>query len=337
MHDRFGKAIIIGDACVDVTVPLTAILADTDRPPEDSALMPGLGGGGTSANTAAALAKLGVGTSFMGTLGADFGGRYIRKEFEELGIDTSMTLTDDTSNTVYVFAFIDKSGERKLWAFPRTEMSYINYDLSRIDMELIRTASWVHASGMTIMFDGSLRRDLPLIFRTAHEAGVPTSFDLNTRVQDPAELDEGIRSSILETIPYVSYLLGSARDEFYSFCPKDDWRDSVRSFAAPGRTVIARLGGEGSLMIEDGRETEEPALRIPVVNTTGAGDAFNAGFIAGKLRGLRTDQAVVMAHAVAGYKISRGGARQTPDMEELRGFAREQGLTELLSAGIQAI
>lgn len=326
MPERFNKAIVIGDACVDVTVPIAAILGGSDGAPRDESLIPQTGGGGTSANTAVSLSKLGIPTAFMGTLGADFGGRFIRQEFADLGIDTRLTLTDDQSNTVYVFAFIDKTGERRLWAFPRTDVSYVNYDLDKIDLDLIRTASWVHASGMTVMFDGSVRRELPLIFKTAFEAGVPTSFDLNTRVKDPESLDPGIRDSILETIPYVTYLLGSAKDEFYSFSPHEDWKDSVRSFAAPGRTVIARMGGEGSFMIADGKEIERASLRVPVVNTTGAGDSFNAGFIAGVLKGLDADRAVMMAHAVAGYKISHGGARQTPNEEELQEFIKEKGI-----------
>ncbi len=325
MHKRYGKAIIVGDACVDVTVPLKAILATTDGAPKDEELKPKIGGGGTSANTAVSLAKLGVETAFMGTLGADFGGRYIRQEFNDAGIATELTLTDNDSNTVYVFAFIDNRGERKLWAFPREGASYINYDFSAIDPELIKTALWVHASGMTVMFEGNIRKILPQIFKIAHEAGVPTSFDLNTRVSDPKKLDKGIKESILATMPYVRYLLGSAKDEFFSFWPCDDWKESVRHFAENERVVIARMGGEGSLTIRNGIETTQAALKVPVINTTGAGDSFNAGFIAGMLKGLEVEDAVDMAHCVAAYKISHGGARETPNETQLETFRKTIG------------
>lgn len=313
----------MGDACVDVTVPLEGIMSEEHSgSPSDAGFMPTIGGGGTSANTAVALSKLGVGTAFMGTLGEDYGGKFMRREFAEKGIDTSLTVTDKNSNTVCVFAFIEPSGERRLWAFPREDVSYVNYDLDGIDLNKVRTASWLHASGMTYMFDGSVRKSLPVIFREAYESGVPTSFDLNTRVKDAQDLDEGLKTAVLDTIPYVKYLLGSGKDEFFSFCPRDDWRDSVRSFATGGRTVIARMGGEGSFTVSEEGEELQSAFKVNVKNTTGAGDAFNAGFIAGMLEGLPLSDAVMWGNAVAAYKVSGNSSRYTPDKSALLEFIK---------------
>ncbi len=324
MPERFSRAIVMGDACVDVTVPLEGIMSpEHSGAPSDKRVAPTVGGGGTSANTAVALAKLGVPTAFMGTLGEDYGGKFMRAEFAEKGIDDSLTVTDKNSNTVCVFAFIEPGGERHLWAFPREDVSYVNYDLEGVDLDKVRTATWLHASGMTYMFDGSVRRTLPVIFKAAYEAGVPTSFDLNTRVGDAESLDEGIKQAVLDTLPYVRYLLGSGKDEFYSFCPCGDWRDSVRSFAVGGRTVIARMGGEGSYTVSEAGEELQSAYRVPVKNTTGAGDAFNAGFIAGMLRGLSLSDAVGWGNAVAAYKVSGNSSRYTPDEQTLLEFIQK--------------
>lgn len=312
--------IVIGDACVDVTVAVAEL---TKYGEADAKLAekfaPALAGGGTSANTAVALRKLGVPTAFMGTIGADFGGRFLLKEFRDYDINTEFVITDD-SNTVYVFAFIDASGERTLWSFPREDVSYCNLDLARIDLEKVKHAAWMHASGMAYMMDGSTRKNLPELFRVAYEAGVPTSFDLNTRAGSPETLEPAIRDAVMATLPYVRYLLGSAKDEFYSFCPHDDWHDSVRAFAKPGRTVISRMGGEGVFAVYDGIEEFQMPYDVPVKNTTGAGDAFNAGFIAAILHGCTVSEAILRGSAVAGYKIATGGARCTPDMQQLLNF-----------------
>lgn len=318
-ENRFDRVIVIGDACVDVTVSLQSVMSSGDDEYGSERLKPTLTGGGTSANTAVALSKLGVPTAFMGTIGDDYGGRFMLKEFAQNGINTDFTIVDK-SNTIFVFAFIDPTGERTLWGFPREDCSYASLDLGKIDLDKVRTASWVHSSGMAYMTEGSVRENLPKIFKAAYEAGVPTSFDLNTRVGDPEKLDPLIRKAVEETLPYVRYLLGSAKDEFYSFCPREDWRDSVRAFAREGCAVISRMGGEGAFFVADGLEELQKPYQVEVKNTTGAGDAFNAGFIAGMLQGLSLSEAVLQGSAVAGYKVTGNSSRYTPDSRQLKEF-----------------
>ena len=120
----------------------------------------------------------------------------------------------------------------------------------------------------------------------------------------------------------MDYLLGSGRDEFYSFCPCADWKESVRSFAQDGRTVIARMGSEGSYTVWEGKEDYQAPFDVSVRNTTGAGDAFNAGFIAGMIRGKGLQEAVTMGNAVASYKVAGGSSRDTPNVGQLEKFLK---------------
>lgn len=325
MREHNGPVIVVGDACVDVTVSLASISSSAENNLKSEKLKPSLSGGGTSANTAVALSKLGINTAFMGTIGDDYGGRFLLKEFAEQNIDTSFTIVDK-SNTVYVFAFIDSTGERTLWAFPREDCSYANLDINRIDSDSVRNASWLHASGMAYMTEGSTRENLPEIFKAAYEAGVPTSFDLNTRVGTAEELDPEIRDAVEKTLPYVTYLLGSGKDEMYSFRPCEDWHDSVREFAKQNHAVIARMGGEGSFYVCGDEEMLLKPYDVPVKNTTGAGDCFNAGFIAGRMTGHSLKDSIIMGNAVAGYKITGNSARHTPDMQELENFMKNTSI-----------
>ena len=319
MPEKRNKAIVAGDACVDVHIRLQDLLDDA----LGKAVPYRLSLGGTIGGTAAALAKLGVDTAFLGSIGRDYGGRYIREEMECLGIDTSLLIVKEELNTINVFAFIDEEGERHLWGFPRTEQAYCDLDPEKIDRNEIRKASWFHSSGMTLLSKGSIIETLPELYRIAYEAGVETSFDLNTRVSDIGLLDPQVTEAIRKILPYVRYLTGSARDEFVSLHPAKEWKDSVRYFANKDRCVIARSGKDGYLVISEGNEEEYSAYDVEAVDTTGAGDSFNAGFIAGRLAGMDVFEACRFASATAAYKIS---GNEDFDREKITAFMNKAAL-----------
>ena len=319
MSDRYGKVIVVGDACMDVHLHIKDILADVQIPYETTL-------GGTCGGAVAMLSRLYVPTGFLGTLGNDYAGRFILKELSDLGIDTSLTIVKDDLNTINVYAFIDEEGERHLWGFPRSQQAYPDLDMERIDLEKIKTASWLHTSGMSMLAKGNIRESIPELFRIAFEAGVPTSLDLNTRVADLKLLDPEAVKAIEKTLPYVRYLTGSAKDEFYSFWPCEDYRDSIRHFADDKRTIIARMGKDGCLLLHEGKEEFIQSYAIEVRNTTGAGDCFNAGFIAAMLEGKDVEEACRYASAVAAYKISGNMRNEKIDRQIIEDFMNHTAL-----------
>ena len=319
---KTGPAIVVGDACVDITIELQYYLEG----PESEKLPPVASGGGTSSNSAVALQKLGVPTAFMGTLGNDYGGRFMVRDLEANGVDTTFTIMDPDLNSVLVFAFIQPSGERILKGFPREAVSYSELDLNKIDLDGVRGARWFHSSGMNLINGGSIMKNLPALYKIAFEAGVPTSLDLNVRYGKPEDVVPEVREAIMECLPYVTYLLGSGKDEFYSLCPMEDWKDTARAFVGESRTVISRVGKEGAFVVApDGTEFMKPGFTVPVVNTTGAGDAFNAGFITAILSGKSLEEATVWGNAVAAYKVGGNGSRHTPSVEQLHEFMASLG------------
>ncbi len=317
--DHYGKVIVVGDACMDVHLRIKDILADMQIPYETTL-------GGTCGGSVAMLSRLSVPTAFLGTLGNDYAGRFILKELRALHIDTDLTIVKEELNTVNVYAFIDEEGERHLWGFPRSEQAYPDLDMERIDLGKIRTALWLHTSGMSMLAKGNIRESIPELFRIAFEAGVPTSLDLNTRVGDLSLLDPMAVEAIRKTLPFVRYLTGSAMDEFYSFCPCKDYKDSARHFAKDGRTVIARMGKDGCLALYDGKEVFIPSYDVEVKNTTGAGDCFNAGFIAAMLEGRNIEDACRYASAVAAYKISGNMKNEKIDRQIIEDFMNQTAL-----------
>ena len=315
------EVIVVGDANVDIIVQYPRFLD-----PEKTHVVwpnPEMQGGGTSSNTAAALAKLGLGCAFVGTVGDDNYGRFVRDDLAELGVDVSGLVVDPSLNTVGVFAFIDETGERYLWGWPREKQSFKVIDESRVDFERICRVDWVHSSGMSLVYDTSARSTITRIFHEAHAAGVPTSFDLNLRVDDGV-LDPDFAQALDAIMGDVDYLLGSGPDEF-AYLGGGTWEENAAALARDGRMVIARDGARGSMALFDGKVVRADAYRVEVEDTVGAGDVYNAGFISGILAGRDISEALRLGNAVSGYTVARKGSRSTPTAQELEEFmsARE--------------
>lgn len=319
------KVLVVGDANVDIIVPYPKFLNEERTRVEYPT--PVLQGGGTSANTAVALSRLGIQTAFLGSIGEDQYGKYIREDFRREGVDMTWLIVEPDLNTVGVFAFVDEFGERYLWGWPRVDQAFKIIDESKVDFEKIKEMSWVHSSGMALVHDTSARTSMVRIFKTAWEAGIPTSFDLNLRVDD-GELDPSYEKVVREIISYSTYVLGSGKDEFYYLGEKGKWLENAKAFVTDRRTVIVRDGGEGSLGLSSKETQKAPAFRVDVVDTVGAGDVYNAGFIAARLQGKSLYESLVMGNAVSGYTVSRKGSRNCPHLQELEEFMEKQGATE---------
>ena len=310
------EVIVVGDANVDIIVQYPRFLD-----PEKTHVVwpnPEMQGGGTSSNTAAALAKLGLGCAFVGTVGDDNYGRFVRDDLAELGVDVSGLVVDPSLNTVGVFAFIDETGERYLWGWPREKQSFKVIDENRVDFERICRADWVHSSGMSLVYDTSARSTITRIFHEAHAAGVPTSFDLNLRVDDGV-LDPDFAQALDAIMGDVDYLLGSGPDEF-AYLGGGTWEENAATLARDGRMVIARDGARGSMALFDGKVVRADAYRVEVEDTVGAGDVYNAGFISGILAGRDISEVLRLGNAVSGYTVARKGSRSTPTAQELEEF-----------------
>lgn len=315
------RVVVVGDANVDIIVPYPRFLNEERTLVRYPSVQ--LTGGGTSANTAVALARLGLDVSFVGTVGDDQYGRFVIDDFKRCGVDVTGLVADSKLNTVGVFAFVDERGERYLWGWPRERQSFKELDAALVPMHLVRSADWVHSSGMCLTYDTSARETIIEIFAAAHEAGVPTSFDLNLRVDDGV-LDPDFAAALARIIPNVDYLLGSGPDEF-AHLGEADALGNARRYAGGGRTVVVRDGGRGSVGLRGATRVEAPAFHVDVEDTIGAGDVYNAGFIAACLGGAPLEGALVEGNAAAAYKVARTGARSSPDATGLRAFLAAHG------------
>ena len=315
MTNSSSHVLVLGDACVDliVQIPEQSGNAREQKQPE-------LHGGGTGANTAVGLARLGIATGLMGTIGHDGYGSFTRNTLIEAGVDTTHLHAIDDVFTTITLALIDPHGERTLYGWPRRGAAHNYFDQTHLDASAILAADWVHTTGLCLV-EPPARDAILAGLEVARSAGIPTSMDLNLRLGfESGALPNPFRRVIEQAMTLCDFVFGSAMDEFSYLAPAAMSAPEIAQHLAADRlTVVARLAEQGALLAQPGQAVfHAPAFAVPnVVDTLGAGDTFNAGFIAACVEGHSPPVAMQWGNAAAALKVQKRGARNTPSRAEL--------------------
>lgn len=273
-----------------------------------------MSGGGSAANTAAALARLEVPTRFVGAVGDDAAGRHAVDSLARAGVDVGAIQTVSTEPTVMVIVILPPGGERLIYVWPPRGGAHAMLDVEPAT-GAVETADWVHVSGICLRVTPA-RDALFAAMERARDLGIPVSLDLNLRLENWG-WEAGFREVALGAVERADVVLGSAVDEICPLGDSDDPVTAARALEAGDRLIVARLGAEGAMAITDREVTTAPGFEVPVVDTVGAGDAFNAGFIAARLEGRPLTDALAWGNAVAASTIAAQGARSGPTRYEL--------------------
>ncbi|MBK9941309.1 MAG: sugar kinase [Kouleothrix sp.] len=306
-----GHVLVVGDANVDLVIHLPGAAA----PPHQGELQARIVGGGTGANTAVALARLGVPVSFAGTIGHDRYGRWIAEDFEHEHVDTRGLVVRAEAFTPTVVIVVGADGERHAVLWPPEGWAHTLLHPTDLPSALIAEAGWLHTTGMCLRAM-PVRTAMLHAMRVARAAGVPVSLDLNLRL----ELwgwDDDVRQAIRQAVELADVVLGNAREEIVPLAECDDLVAAAQALCDRQRIVVARLGAEGALAVAPGQVVRAPAFPAAVVNTVGAGDAFDGGFIAARLAGRPLGDALRWGNAVAALKIQGDSARALPSRAEV--------------------
>ena len=306
---------MLGDVNVDLVIPLRDDQALASQPRTET---PQLHGGGTAGNTAAGLARLGVPVCFIGSVGSDSYGRWSIEDLQKTGVDTTNLLIVDQSFTSIVLAVIRPDGERELFVWPETGGAHTRLTPDRITPDLFQEAAWLHTTGLCLR-EEPVRTSQLKAMRLAREAGLKVSLDLNLRLESWG-LEDTLREIFEQAIALADFVFGSGIEEILPFTGLDSIQAGAQDLAQGERAVIARLGSGGALAVAAGESFTCPAFQVEVVDTLGAGDAFNAGFICAQLAGYSLKDSVCWGNGAAALKIGRVGARGLPERKELIRF-----------------
>lgn len=303
-------ALTIGEVGVDWIVRVSALPLRGGnawcRPPKRH-------GGGAAANVAVGLARLGVPVSFWGKVGDDEHGRFLVEDLAREGVDTSLVQVVAGAPTMVVVAVVDPEGERTFLTCS-LGAAHTRLNPEEINPDAIAQAAWLHTSG-TGLAESPSQEAILHAMSLAKKCGVPVSLDVNVCVEREV-IPAPFRAAVERAVSLADVVLGSAQ-EISALAPADSIEASARSLAAEKHTVVARLGPGGVLAASSAGVMTVPAFRTQVVDTVGAGDAFDAGFIAARVMELDLETALRWGHAVAALKIARPGARSLPRRAEV--------------------
>ena len=253
--------------------------------------------GGSAAITAAGCARLGLRTALLAAVGDDVFGSVTRGHLAERGVH--LLPADNRGAPTGLTVVLSEPADRGMLTLPGTIPALRPGDVTD---ELLARARHVHVASLYLQPE--LAAGLAGVFARAHATGLTTSLDTNW---DPA----GAWASIAEILAHTDVFLPNAAE----LAAITGESDPAAAAAELGTTVVMKDGARGARAWWPGGATAAPGRPVEVVDTTGAGDSFNAGFLAARLSGRPIEEAVAWA-AAAGSLSTRapGGtaAQATP-------------------------
>ncbi|HEX9123055.1 MAG TPA: sugar kinase [Actinomycetota bacterium] len=260
--------------------------------------------GGSGAIMACGAARLGLRVAVAGVVGDDVFGRFVRDELESRGVDVR-AVSVDPSRPTGISVILSRGDDRATLTSPGT-IGDLRGEL--VDLDLVHASRHVHVSSYFLQRD--LRPDLPELFREAHEAGATTSVDPNW---DPSEEWNGGLLSLLALTDCFFPNSAEAR----AITGVDDIDIAAEALAEHGPVVAVKFGQGGGLAMAGGEVVRSESIPADVVDTTGAGDSFDAGFLAGRLAGWTLDRCLALAVSCGSLSTrAAGGTAAQPTMAE---------------------
>jgi sugar/nucleoside kinase (ribokinase family) len=265
---------------------------------------------GTSFNTPAAANRIGLRVAYVATLGNDVWSRMIRDEFEAEGLPTDHLRIEERPLPGISVAF-NLHGDR---GFVTHWGSGEDYD-ERLRARAIQVARKVDARHLHAYVD-----EAPELQAIARDRGMTVSLDAwgGHTWSSPRSLPEILSNA---------HVLLSNAAEASAMTDESDPDRALEALAAHCGCVVIKLGAAGAIGLAGGHREAVPADRVEIVDTTGAGDTFNAGFLAGWLAGMALRDSLTLGVICSSAAVGDyGGYRGCPTGDELRAIAASRGI-----------
>jgi ribokinase len=248
--------------------------------------------GGSAAITAVGCAKLGLRTALLAAVGDDVFGSLVRSELDKGGV--TLLAADPHGAPTGITVVLSEPDDRGMLTLPGTIPALMPADVTD---ELLEKARHVHVASLYLQ--PALAGGLADVFRRARQIGRTTSLDTNW---DPAEKWE----SLAEILAYTDVFLPNA-NELMAITGARDPESGAATLTDKGTTVVMKDGARGARAWWPGGEGAAPGRRVDVVDTTGAGDSFNAGFLAARLGGHDLGESLRWAAAAGSLSTRAAG------------------------------
>jgi len=287
----------LGDLMVDVVARLFGPLAEGS----DSPAVISYVGGGSAANTAAWLTRVGVDSVFIGAIGDDAAGQSQLESLHTLGVDVRFRV-DRTRPTGTCLVLVAPTGERTMVPDPGANLALQEFD---VPTDEFAAGDHLHVSGYALLRDS---RDSAV---HALSAAVRAGMTVSVGAASAAPLELLGANSFLKLLPDDALLFANEKEAAVLTGIEGGAADLAAALAGDGRQVVV-TAGSGEAAWSDGAEATAMAaepLDRPELDTTGAGDAFAAGFLAARAREAGPAVCLRDGHALAAAACRMTGGR----------------------------
>ena len=278
--------------------------------------------GGAPANLAVAAARLGAETAFIGKVGADAFGSYLRRVLEENGVDTTGMLTDAREHTTLAVVSVDGTGERS-FSFYRDPSADVNLRAEEIPAALLRDTRVLHFGSVSLTAEPARSATL-YAAKTARENGCLVSYDPNYRESLWHSREEAV-AQMKAALPLCD-ILKISDEELPLLTGTNDPAEGSRQLSNLGiRLIFVTLGADGAFYRMGEHTGSVPGIRVKVGDTNGAGDTFFGAALSKLVRENldtltpeRLAEIAAFANRAASITTSRHGAIPAmPRLEEI--------------------
>lgn len=287
--------VVVGDVVTDVLALLAApVASDSDTPARIQ-----MTGGGSAANVAAWLAEAGADIHLVGRIGRDNGGAAAVAELRAAGVTVSAAI-DDEAPTGTVVVLVDAEGRRTMLADRGANARLSPDDLPA---SLFAAGSHLHLSGYMLL-DATSRIAGEAALSRARQAGMTTSVDPSS----VAPLREAGVAAWLAWTAGADLCLPNL-DEARLLTGADDAATAALLLGEHYGEVVVTAGAQGAVWSDGSQVLRGPATAATVIDTTGAGDAFTAGYLHAWCAGAAVEDRLQAGLRLAGRAVAAAGAR----------------------------
>lgn len=283
--------------------------------------------GGAPANLLTVAAHMGYQTEFIGKIGADMHGDFLKKTLEEEGIGTRYLIQDESYFTTLAFVEIAENGERH-FSFSRKPGADTQLRAEELNQQLLENCKIFHFGALSLTNEPSRTATIEAV-KGAKAAGVLISYDPNYRESLWFDKQTAV-SQMKSMIPYAD-IMKVSDEELVLLTGIEDYNKAVTQLLELGPKLVAvTLGSDGVLLAREYKRERVEGFKVNAIDTTGAGDSFWGGFLSEYLKQEKSlkeftweeiKNCAVYGNATAALCVQRrGGIPAIPKKKEVEQF-----------------
>lgn len=261
--------------------------------------------GSSTAICASGMSALGLNVGFVGKLGKDKFGDTVLEELKKNKIDTKEVIIDETISTGITIS-LSMGSDRALVTYLG---SIEALEMKDINLNILRETKHLHVGSFFLQH--KLRPHLPELFEKAHQMGVTTSLDSGW--DETNNWDYGI----FETLKHTDIFFPN-EGEALNISKMSSVPEAIEYLSKHVKTIVVKCGPKGAIVKNSDMILQKDPYDMKPIDTTGAGDSFNAGFIYGFLKGFDLDKCLNYGNACGSISVTRvGGASACATLDEV--------------------